>query len=244
MQQTDDTPRPRLEPGSGGTSRRVLLGGALAATATIGGLALLDRMPYVRDLPIPGRRKVELTWLPTALRDAGLQVEATPGWADRGRPWAFDPSGVLVHHTAFRATAADPHPALDTVVDGRTGLRGPLCHLLIDRDAVCHVIAAGRANHAGEARSSGPMPAGDGNASYVGIEIDYAPQEPYGQRPTAQQGEAAVRAAAVIVSRFGTGADHVRYHSETSTAGKWDPGNTVDGDEFRRRVAAELGDRS
>ena len=47
-----------------------------------------------------------------------------------------------------------------------------------------------------------------------------------------------------VSPRFGTGPDHVRYHSETSTAGKWDPGNTVDADEFRRRVAAELGDRS
>ena len=84
------------------------------------------------------------------------------------------------------------------------------------------------------------MPGGDGNTDYVGIEIEYAPQEPYGQQPTAEQGVAAVTAAAAIVSRLGQGADHVRYHAETSTAGKWDPGNTVDGDEFRRRVAEVL----
>lgn len=240
MHQTDQTRGPRSDAGPRGTTRRVLLGGAVAMTAAIGGLALLDRMPYVRALPIPGRRPVELTWLADALGEAGLTVEPVPGWAERGRPWGFDPVGVLMHHTAFRATTADPHPALETVVEGRTDLRGPLCHILIDRDAVCHVIAAGRSNHAGEARESGPVPGGDGNVTYVGIEIDYAPQEPYGQRPTAQQGEAAVRAAAVILARLGTGADHVRYHAETSTSGKWDPGNTVDADEFRRRVAAEL----
>jgi hypothetical protein len=236
---TDQGPR-RPPSASHGPSRRLLLGGALATTATVGALALLDRMPYVRDLPVSGRRRVDLAWLPDALRAAGLEVRETPGWSERRRPWAFDPVGVLMHHTAFRATTADPAPALETVVEGRTGLRGPLCHLLVDRDAVCHVIAVGRANHAGEARESGPVRGGDGNAQYVGIEIDYAPQEPYGQRPTAEQGVAAVTAAAVIVKRLGTDASHVRYHAETSTAGKWDPGNTIDADEFRSRVAAVL----
>jgi hypothetical protein len=235
--QPTGTPHRRDAPARRGVlGRRVLLGGALATTATVGGLALLDRMPYVRDLPVPGRRRVELTWLVAALREAGLQVEATQGWADRGRPWAFDPVGVLMHHTAFRATAADPRPALATVRDGRTGLRGPLCHLLVARDGTCHVIAAGRANHAGEARASGPVPGGDGNVSYVGIEIDYAPQEPFAQQPTTAQLEASVVAAAVIVERLGNGADHVRYHAETSTSGKWDPGNTLDADAFRARV--------
>lgn len=243
MTQTDPArPRPPEAP-PGTTSRRVLLGGALATTATVGALALLDAMPFVRDLPlpVPGRRSVRLTWLADALREAGLRVEEVPRWVDAGRPRAFDPVGVLMHHTAFRATAADPHPALDTVVGGRTGLRGPLCHVLIDRDGVCHVVAAGRANHAGEAVDSGPVPGGDGNTAYVGIEIDYAPQAPYGQQPNAAQGEAAVAAAAAVLARLGTDADHARYHAETSTAGKWDPGNTVDADEFRRRVAALLG---
>lgn len=220
--------------------RRLLLGGALATTATVGGLALLGRMPYVRDLPLPGRRRVELTWLASALAAAGLRVEESDGWLDRGRPWAFDPVGVLMHHTAFRATGTDPQPALATVRDGRTGLRGPLCHVLVARDGTCHVVAAGRANHAGEARASGPVAGGDGNVSYVGIEIDYAPQDPFGQRPTTVQLGAAVTAAAVIVARLGNGADHVRYHAETSTSGKWDPGGTLDADAFRARVAQEL----
>lgn len=232
----------RTEEPVGVVGRRALLGGAVVTTAAVGALAVSDRMPFVRDLPVIGRRRVTLDWLLTRLRDeAGLATEEVPGWESSGRPrGGFAPGGVLIHHTGFRATSADPHPALETVVQGRSDLPGPLCHVLVDRQAVCHVITAGRANHAGEAKASGPMPGGDGNTDYVGIEIEYAPQEPYGQQPTAEQGLAAVTAAAAIVSRLGNGADHVRYHLETSTAGKWDPGNTVDGDEFRRRVAEVL----
>lgn len=221
--------------------RRALLGGAVALTVGIGALALTDTVPFVGEVVPFVDRDVELTWLVTRLRDeAGLATRPAEGWQDRSRPRSFRPSGVLIHHTGFRATANDPHPALETVLRGRAGLPGPLCHVLVDRTGACHVLASGRANHAGEARASGPMPAGDGNTAYVGIEIDYAPQEPFGQQPTADQGLAAVAAAAAIVSRLGNGADRVRYHSETSTAGKWDPGNTVDADEFRTRVDAEL----
>ena len=232
-----DTSRPDV-------GRRALLGGAVALTAGIGGLAALDRIPYVdRVVPFVDR-DVDLTWLVGRLRDeAGLDVAPVEGWQGRGRPRAFRPRGVLMHHTGFRATAGDPRPALETVLRGRPGLPGPLCHVLVDRTARCHVLASGRTNHAGEAEESGPMPGGDGNTSYVGIEIDYAPQQPFGQQPTAEQGVAAVAAAAAIVTRLGNGADHVRYHSETSTAGKWDPGNTVDADEFRARVAAEIASR-
>jgi N-acetylmuramoyl-L-alanine amidase len=244
MTRIDEEPTTGPTSSSATVGRRMLLGGAVATTLAVGGLALLDRMPYVRDLPIPGRRRVQLTWLADELRSAGLRVQGDEGWLERGRPWAFDPVGVLMHHTAFRATGADPQPALATVRDGRPGLRGPLCHVLVARDGTCHVIYAGRANHAGEARPSGPVEGGDGNASYVGIEIDYAPQQPFSQRPTAAQLDASVVAAAAIVARLGNGADHVRYHSETSLAGKWDPGSTLDADAFRARVAAELDRRA
>lgn len=227
-----------------GVSRRALLGGSLAVTATVGGLALLDVMPLVRDRIPFVPRDVDLDWLVTRLRDdAGLATEAVPGWQGRGRPRRFAPVGVLVHHTGFRATASDPHPALDTVLKGRSGLPGPLSQVLVDRGGTCHVVASGRANHAGEAVPSGPVPGGDGNVHYVGIEIDYAPQEPFAQGPTDAQLTAAVTAAAAIVSRLGNGADHVRYHAETSTAGKWDPGNTLDADAFRSRVAEVIADR-
>lgn len=223
--------------------RRALIGGALALTVGAGILAVRGSLPFVGDV-VPGLdRDVDLDWLVSRLDDAGVSTRAQQGWLGRGRPRAFRPTGVLMHHTGFRATGSDPAPALETVLNGRSDLPGPLCHVLIDRSGVCHVLASGRTNHAGVAVASGPMPAGDGNTAYVGIEIDYAPQEPYRQRPTADQGVAAVSAAAAIVSKLGHGADYVRYHSETSTAGKWDPGNTIDAAEFRGRVEAELARR-
>lgn len=121
-----------------------------------------------------------ILWLADSLRSAGLTVRETNGWETRERPAStggFAPEGVLLHHTAAYATADNPHPSLNTVIEGRGGadpLPGPLCHVLIDRNSVCWVIAAGRANHAGAAVASGPMPAGDGNEMYVGIEVEYA----------------------------------------------------------------------
>ncbi len=222
--------------------RRALLVGSVGLTAAVATLAVTDALPSVDDVPfVPDR--TELDWLAARLRQVdGLGVAEVEGWQDAGRRWRdFAPVGVLVHHTGFRATAGDPHPALRTVVDGRSDLPGPLCHLLVDRAGTCHVVSAGRANHAGEAVASGPVPGGDGNVHYVGIEIDYAPQSPYGQAPTPEQRRAAVLAAAAVVDRLGTDADHVRYHAETSTSGKWDPGNFLDADSFRAEVAQALG---
>lgn len=240
---TDQLPRERArrpspEPASSSTlGRRSLLIGAVAATAGIGALAVNDVVPWPRG-------DVDLTWLPERLREAGLVVREEDGWRDRGRPFGgFRPTGVLMHHTGFRATGADPRPARATVLEGREGLAGPLCHVLVDREGVCHVIAAGRANHAGEVVEDGPMPGGDGNVHYVGIEIDYAPQDPYGQSPTAEQRATSVAAAAAIVTGLGTDADHVRYHKDVSTSGKWDPGNFLGADAFRAEVAAAISTR-
>jgi hypothetical protein len=49
---------------------------------------------------------------------------------------------------------------------------------------------------------------------------------------------AAINAAAAIVSRLGHGQRYVRYHKETSTTGKWDPGRFRAANEFRDNVGA------
>jgi hypothetical protein len=167
-----------------------------------------------------------LTWLAEALREAGLVVHETPGWQDRAHPGDFEPQGVLLHHTAAFATSTDPHPSLRTLVDGRADLAGPLCHVLVDRNGECWVVAAGRANPAGRAVASGPVPEGDGVALYVGIEIEYAAtsHEPT-QYATSVQKSNAIRAAARIVGRLGRDQRHVRAHKETSTTGRVDPWN-------------------
>ena len=116
-----------------------------------------------------------LTWLARRLTNAGLRVAEVDGWRTAGRPGAFAPRGVLIHHTAgARSSANNPAPSLSTVINGRSDLAGPLCQVLVDYNGVCWVVAAGRTNNAGAAKVSGPLPAtSDGNALYVGIEIDY-----------------------------------------------------------------------
>ncbi|MEV5543128.1 N-acetylmuramoyl-L-alanine amidase [Saccharopolyspora shandongensis] len=179
-----------------------------------------------------------LVWFADVLRAAGLRVVETPGWRTRtasGPPPR--PVGVLEHHTATPASYARPAPTVQMCIDGRPDLDGPLCHAVIGYDGTVHVIAAGRANHAGKAKASGPNPGGDGNALYVGLEWDYAGNTP----PSPQQYDAAVRANAAVLRHLGRTAESARAHAETSVTGKWDPGfapgKTIDMARFRSDVA-------
>jgi hypothetical protein len=185
-----------------------------------------------------------IVWLADRLRSTtGLDVRTIDGWQDRGRPAStgtFAPRGVLLHHTAppgVTVTPGNPHPSLNTVIYGRSDLPGPLCHVLVDRNGVCWIIAAGRANHAGEARASGPMPAGDGNSLYVGIEIEYNPEV---QSANEIQKSSACIAAASIVSRLGNGRNYVRAHKETCVpvGRKTDPARFMPMDDARARVGS------
>lgn len=176
---------------------------------------------------------VTLTDLADACRKSGLRVVELPGWRTRGRPAStggFDPSGVLCHHTG--GAANDRGYVEWMAYTGRSDLPAPLCQLALDRDGTVYVCAAGRANHAGAARASGPMPAGDGNSLYVGIEAMNTGSEGW----TATQRAAYARLCAALCSHYGWPAAHVRAHRETSSTGKWDPGR-LDMDEHRAAVA-------
>ncbi|MFI0469307.1 N-acetylmuramoyl-L-alanine amidase [Saccharopolyspora sp. 5N102] len=176
-----------------------------------------------------------LVWLADVLRAAGLRVVETPGWRERtARGTQPRPVGVLEHHTATPASYARPAPTVQMCIDGRPDLDGPLCHAVIAYDGTVHLIAAGRANHAGKARASGPNPAGDGNTLYVGFEWDY---HGVNQGPSSEQYAAAVKATRAVLDRLGRPADAARGHRETSVTGKIDPGR-VDLDQLRRDVAA------
>lgn len=171
-------------------------------------------------------------WLPSVLRAAGLDVTV---YDEKPRPGDYSPRATLNHHTAAKASAPRPSPALGIVRAGRPDLPGPLCQLLIGWDGHCHVITTGRANHAGKARESGPMPAGDGNELYIGIEIDYSGYV----APSPAQYAATVTANAAILTRLGKSAAYARGHRETSTTGKWDPGK-VDLDLLRADIATAM----
>ena len=174
--------------------------------------------------------------LPDSLRAAGLTVVVIPGWEDRGRPAStgdFDPVGVLWHHTGAAANSRAYAEWL--AVEGRTDLPAPLCHLSIDRQGTVYVIASGRANHAGRAKASGTVAAGDGNALYVGVECMNTGTEGW-SRP---QYDGMVRTGVVLARLLGTSVETQRAHKETSLTGKWDPG-ALDMDAFRTDIAAAM----
>lgn len=168
-----------------------------------------------------------LGWLADVLSGAGLTVHEAHGWRSRADAGPFSPVGVLLHHTGVLATPEAPAPSLAAMIgtDGAPAV-GRRCHVLVDRNGECWVVAAGRAHHAGPARASGPVPEGDANALYVGVEIEYAATsaEPT-QYATSMQKSVAVVAAARIVGALGHDHHFVRAHKETSTTGRTDPFN-------------------
>lgn len=173
--------------------------------------------------------------LPALLRVEGLRVVEHDGWQTRGRPGSFTPVGVLCHHTATRATSSDA-AVVRLLIGGRSDLPGPLCQIGLARDGTVHLIAAGRANHAGSAKSSGTVAAGDGNTLYIGIE---AFNDGVGEKWPAAQYDAYVTLAAALCKHVtGNSAQTVRGHKETSVTGKVDP--LFDMEDFRARVHAEL----
>ncbi|GIF67600.1 hypothetical protein Ais01nite_56350 [Asanoa ishikariensis] len=175
-------------------------------------------------------------WLLDVLRGAGVTCVTEGDWVNRYRPGSFDPIGVLWHHTAATSSASNPHPALNVCINGRSDLAGPLCQALVDYNGVFHLISAGRSNHAGASRGSGPIPAGDGNTLMIGWEIDY---NGVNQSMTSAQYNASIAATAAVLTRLGRNSTYARGHRETSTSGKIDP-SFIDLDVMRADVAAKM----
>jgi hypothetical protein len=159
-----------------------------------------------------------LTWLAAALRDAGLPVREVPGWQTRGHGAMHDEvAGVLVHHTAGPATGLLPSERV--LVEGRTGLAGPLCNLALARDGTWVVVAAGQAWHAG----TGVLPwcpQNQGNSRLIGIE-----GESVGTRDdwTPAQRASYPRGVAALLIHLGLGSFRVAAHREWAPSRKIDP---------------------
>jgi hypothetical protein len=177
-------------------------------------------------------------WLADALRDEGCRVREVDGWENRGRPASsggFEPQGATHHHTGTHTSYNNPNPTLNTCIQGRSDLPGPLCQVLIGYDGTCWVIAAGRANHAGTNNGFGPYSHGDGNSQSFGWEIDYDGS----QKPSPEQIDAAERASAAVLRKKQHQEKWVVIHKETSTTGKWDTGQRS-GDQWRSGVKKRL----
>lgn len=109
-----------------------------------------------------------LIWLPQVLKNAGLKVAVVDNsWETRGRGDMGQVSGVICHHTA--GSKNGNMPSLNTLINGRSDLPGPLSQLGLGRDGTFYVIAAGRCNHAGRGSWQGIT---TGNSSFIGIEAE------------------------------------------------------------------------
>lgn len=80
-------------------------------------------------------------WIADRCRSAGLEVAEVNGWRDRGSS-AFNPAGLVAHHTAGASTGE--MPSLRVLIYGRSDLPGPLCNVGLGRSGKVYVVAAGR----------------------------------------------------------------------------------------------------
>ncbi|MFG2734360.1 N-acetylmuramoyl-L-alanine amidase [Streptomyces harbinensis] len=188
-----------------------------------------------------------------ALKAEGVRVVEYKGWRthNRNSAGAWGPvHGVMIHHTVTSGTAS----SVELCYSGRSDLPGPLCHAVIDKAGVVHLVGHGRANHAGRGDSAvlqavqaeRPLPPDtkadtDGNPHFYGFEcINLGDnRDPW---PT-EQVEAAVRASAALLRAHGWGRS-----GDTSVIGhaEWQPGKIdplgpgVSMADIRARVAARL----
>ena len=167
------------------------------------------------------------TGIANRLRDAGLRVIEVDGWQSRGSS-DFDPDGSVNHHTAGGASGATP--SLSTCIYGRSDLPGPLCNVFQSResngDDIAYVVAAGRANHAGEGSWKGLT----GNRKMYGLEVEHT--------GTSAAPEGRINISAKIHAyMFGGDPEMVCQHKEWAPSRKIDFATNVDGNNFRQRVA-------
>jgi hypothetical protein len=180
----------------------------------------------------------KLIWLADVLREANLKVIEEPGWKTRGVGGADMGvvKGVLCHHTA--GPRSGDHPSLGTVMQGRTGLRPPLCHLLLSRDGTFFVVAAGKANHAGVGNWQGVR---NGNTQLIGIEGEntgLANDQPW----PAIQMNAYERGCVALCKKLGVGSIMVAGHKEYALPHGRKPDPSFNMADFRKEIARLLGE--
>lgn len=160
-----------------------------------------------------------LTDLAVACRSSGLPVIEWPGWQSRGHGGLTAVRGIVVHHTATPVHMAGDYPSLRVVRDGRTDLPGPLSQLGLGRSGTVHVLAAGRATHAG----AWSWPGTTGNADLLGIEGE-APGAGTGGGWTPEQLSAWPRLLAALALHYDLPVTRIAGHKEGATP----PGRKID----------------
>lgn len=170
-----------------------------------------------------------LSWLPVVLRTGGVSVTEETGWQNRGHGDMGFVKGILLHHTAGPLTGN--MPSLQTLINGRPDLAGPLCNLALGRDGTYYIIAAGKGYHAGQGQYQGIV---NGNSELIGIEAENTglANDPW---PDIQM-DAYVKGCVAILKHINAHSIMVAGHKEYATphGRKDDP--SFDMDAFRLKV--------
>jgi hypothetical protein len=168
------------------------------------------------------------TGIASRLRADGVRVVECDGWTTRGSS-SFSPGGAVNHHTAGGASGSCP--SLNTCINGRPDLAGPLCNVMQSREPdgndIAYVIAAGRANHAGEGGWKGLS----GNSSVYGLEIEHTGTSTL----SSGRQQIAARIQAAMIGNIS--ASMVCQHYEWAPSRKIDAATNVDANNFRNLVA-------
>jgi hypothetical protein len=160
-------------------------------------------------------------WLADVLSTAGLNVIEEQGWKTAGKdPGDLRFTGILDHHTGS-LTIGGKHQSFGTVTKGRPDLSGPLCNWYICRANDVHLIASGKANHAGTGKWNGMTT----SAQLLGCEIEHTGFPPgfeaLAERDNAEIEEwsfftvaTAATADAAVLRHLGRTAEDVAAHFE------------------------------
>ena len=185
------------------------------------------------------------------LRNEGLNVVEVGDWRTHNRnhkgPWG-PVHGILIHHTVTRGTAA----TVRICRDGHASLPGPLCHGVIAKDGIIHLVGYGRANHAGlgdpdvlravineQAPPTDNEATVDGNRHFYGFECENLGD---GHDPWPdEQIDAIVKAITALCRHHKWGPRSALRHLDWQP-GKVDPrGPGMDWNHILTKVAARLG---
>jgi peptidoglycan hydrolase-like protein with peptidoglycan-binding domain len=173
-----------------------------------------------------------LTWLAETLKTAGLKVAECPGWKTNGISEIGEIKGVICHHTATTNLNGNM-PSLNTIIQGRSDLRGPLSQLGLGRDGTFYVIAAGKCQHAGPGLWKGVTA---GNSHFIGIEAENVGDLTKEAWPAVQM-DAYQRGVAAILKHLGKDATDCAGHKEYATPHGRKPDPNFDMNDFRSKVA-------
>lgn len=170
-------------------------------------------------------------WLPDVLRAAGLTVVEHDGWRSRGLAGGvFEPKAVVWHHDASPKGDSPGVPAYMI-----RNFSNGAAQLWVSRYGEWHVVAAGRAPHAGVV-----LPGMPGNSTSIGIETDHTTGEEW---PPALLDSLRIGTAAIL-ARLGVGAEGLHFHKTVCSP----PGRKVDPDGLslaaERQAVATAGGRA